>query len=153
MGAEANNPLNIFSCYASEDQHWYQQLDGHLSSLQQQNLIRLWDESKISAGRDWRTEWLNLFNNADIILLFISPDFLKSRYQDIEDVLALQKTGMVRVIPLLIRPVRTQQAYVISVFCRHASLLVSSSYWGHAQTTPCVPLNCSIPIVSTPYQT
>lgn len=105
MAAESNNPLNIFSCYASEDHHWYQQLDSHLSILQQQNLIRISDESKILAGSEQREERLKLFNHANIILLLISPNFFKSCYQDMEDVLTLQGTGKVHVIPLLVRPV------------------------------------------------
>jgi hypothetical protein len=104
MGVEPNNPLNIFFCYAAEDHHWYQRLDSHLSNLQQQKLIRLWDESHISPGSEKGKERLTLFNHAHILLLFISPSFLKSCYQDIEEALALQKAGKARVIPLLVRP-------------------------------------------------
>src|SRR5262249_9081909 len=65
--------------------------------------------SKISAGNKWRDERLKLFNNAHIILLLISPDFLASMdcCQDMDHVLAFPKTRMVRIIPILVRPVQS----------------------------------------------
>src|SRR5215472_15966692 len=106
MAAASNNPLNIFTCYASEDQHWYQQLCKHLGNLQRQNRIRLLDASSISPGSQWREERHNLIHNANIILLLISPDFFASTdcYQDMEDALALSKTKTRRIIPIFVRP-------------------------------------------------
>lgn len=117
MRVESTNPLNVLFCYAPEDYDWYQRLDSHLSGLQQRNLIKLWDANEIPVGRERSVERLKLLNNADIILLFISPDFLKLYYHNMEDALTLQEAGKARVIPLLVRPVDSEGEPFQSLSC------------------------------------
>jgi len=100
--------VNIFVSYAQEDNHFREQLDRHLSSLKQQNCIDVWHDHNISPGRDWKHEIDIHLNNAQIILLLVSADFLASEYcysVEMKQAIERQKTGETCVIPIILRPV------------------------------------------------
>ena len=111
MASEAKKPLKLFYCYARRDKSFRDQLDMHLSGLKQQQMIVSWSDRKISSSVEWQKEIDTNLNNADLILLLVSPDFLASEYcYSIEMQLALKrhKAGDARVIPIIIRPVHWQ---------------------------------------------
>jgi hypothetical protein len=76
--------------------------------LQRQGLIGVWHDSDISPGTEWEQEISKHLNEAQIILLLISPDFMNSDYcYGIEMKRALERheRGEARVIPVILRPV------------------------------------------------
>ncbi len=48
--------MNIFFCYAHEDEALLTQLKRHLSLLQREDLIEGWDEQEVHAGEEWEEE-------------------------------------------------------------------------------------------------
>ena len=48
--------IEIFICYAHEDEVLRQELEKHLQVLQQPGIISLWHDRNISAGTDWKQE-------------------------------------------------------------------------------------------------
>ncbi len=81
-------PVKIFSCYAREDERLLNRLKTHLKPLQRQGLINIWHDRDISAGAEWEREISKQLNEAQIILLLISPDF--NVYWQVEPLSKLQ---------------------------------------------------------------
>jgi hypothetical protein len=101
-------PVNIFFCYAHEDEELLNKLKEHLSSLKTNGVIDVWYDRDISAGIEWEQEINNHLNTAQIILLLLSPDFIASDYLygiEIKRALEREKRGEARVIPIILRPV------------------------------------------------
>ncbi len=99
-------PIQVFCCYAHEDQKLFARLKRHLQSLEDANLIKVWSHADITAGGEWEKEIETHLNKAQIILLLVSPDFMASEYCSTERERALQRheQGEAQVIPLLLRP-------------------------------------------------
>jgi serine/threonine protein phosphatase PrpC len=98
----------IFCCYAHEDEALLNKLKAHLRPLQRQGLIDVWHDQDISAGTEREQAINEQLNEAQIILLLVSPDFLASDYLfDIEVKHALERHERqeVHVIPIILRPV------------------------------------------------
>jgi DDE superfamily endonuclease/TIR domain len=71
-------PLSLFISSAEADKTLCQELKNHLSGLQRQDMIRVWERSKITAGTDWASTIDQHLEDAAVILLLISADFLAS---------------------------------------------------------------------------
>src|SRR5947209_841353 len=48
--------IEIFCCYAREDQELLRNLQKHLMPLQRQGLITIWSDTNINAGATWEEE-------------------------------------------------------------------------------------------------
>lgn len=106
-------PLQVFCCYAHEDQQYLLTLKKHLSPLQRQGLIDVWHDHDISAGTEWEREVNKHLNTAQIILLLISPAFMDSEYcYNIEMTRTMERheKGEAHVIPIVLRPVIWDEA-------------------------------------------
>ncbi|MDP3087650.1 MAG: toll/interleukin-1 receptor domain-containing protein [Methylotenera sp.] len=99
-------PTLVFS-YSHADEELRNRLEIHLASLKRQGLIDTWHDRRIAAGQEFSKEISNQFENADIVLLLVSPDFIASDYCfEIEMKRALQRheNGEAIVIPIILRP-------------------------------------------------
>jgi hypothetical protein len=100
--------IEIFVCYAHEDEEYRQRLEKQLSIFQREGLIRVWHDGNISPGEE-REEIIHVcLNTAQIVLLLVSPDFMASNYcYHVEMQMALErhKQGKTRVIPVIVRPI------------------------------------------------
>lgn len=100
--------IGIFYLYADvqEDQNLIERLDKHLSVMRRQGFISTWNKSKIQYGADIQSEIDKHLEQAQIILLMVSADFLDAYYAEddstIERALARRITGTI-VIPVLLR--------------------------------------------------
>src|SRR5271157_300886 len=104
-------PVKIFFCYAHEDEALLNKLKRHLRPLQRQGLIDVWHDRDISAGTEWEQEIRTHLNEAQIILLLVSPDFIDSDYcYSIEMRRALERhdRGEAYVIPVILRHIHWQ---------------------------------------------
>lgn len=103
-----SGPVTLFYSYAHEDEALCNQLDKHLRPLERQGLITSWHDREIRAGDDWASEIDTHLENAQIILLLISADFLASEYHygvEMRRALDRHYAGEARVIPIILRPV------------------------------------------------
>jgi nucleoside phosphorylase len=99
------NGLNLFYSYATEDEKLRKELEKHLVTLRRQGLIRQSYANDIDAGLS--NDAARLLEEAQIILLLISPDFIAddNLYEkQLERALELQKEDKARIIPILLRP-------------------------------------------------
>jgi hypothetical protein len=103
-----NPPVVLFYSYSHKDEAYREELVKHLIMLQRSGLIREWHDRKILPGEEWDEQISINLENADLILLLISSDFLASKYcYDIEAKRALERhnSGEAIVIPIILRPV------------------------------------------------
>src|SRR6266699_5201143 len=106
--AQQSNEIAIFCCYAREDEKLLDELRAHLSSLQRQKVISVWHDGDISAGAEWELEVKEHLSNANIILLLISSDFIRSDYcysTEMRHALERHQRREATVIPIILRPV------------------------------------------------
>ena len=104
-------PYNVFCCYAHEDAQYLKELKKHLLSLEREGLILVQTDIDISPGREWKRELDYHLENADIILLLISPDFVASEYcfnNEMVRAIARHEQGTACVVPVIIRPTHWQ---------------------------------------------
>lgn len=98
---------NLFFSYSHKDEELRNELEVHLAMLKRQGLIRAWHDRRIGAGKDIHSNISGELENADIILLLVSANFLASDYcYDREMARALEKDeeGTARVIPVILHP-------------------------------------------------
>src|SRR5437588_7183280 len=103
--------VKIFFCYAHEDELYLNKLKAYLRPLQRQELIDVWHDRDISAGTEWEQEISQRLNEAQIILLLVSPDFMNSDYcYSVEMKRALERHDCkeAMVIPIIVRPIYWQ---------------------------------------------
>ncbi len=99
-------PVKLFFSYSHKDEDLREELVKHLAILRRQGVIEAWHDRKIGAGREWAAEIDANLNNARIILLLISSDFLASDYcYDKEMLRAMERheAGEAVVIPVILR--------------------------------------------------
>lgn len=102
------NQLTLFYSYAHEDETLRDELGKHLKLMERQGILRSYSDRQILPGSDWRGEIDANLQNADIVLLLISPDFLASDYcYDTEMAVALRRhnLGQCVVVPVILRSV------------------------------------------------
>src|SRR4051812_19255899 len=97
---------NVFIVYSREDEEFRSELAKHLKPLERRGLIRPWHDRMIGAGDDWKSAIDKHLEEADVVLLLVSVDFISSDFcYEIEMSRALERhrEGNARVIPILIR--------------------------------------------------
>src|SRR5690349_10195100 len=96
-------PISLFYSYSHKDEALRKRLETHLSLLQNEGVISGWHDRRIAAGTEWDGAISENLDNAGIILLLVSADFLASRYcRDVEIKRAMERheAGTARVIPV-----------------------------------------------------
>ena len=109
MESTQNNQLiKVFYSYAPQDKRLRDQLGKHLTLLKRQGLIADWNAQDIKPGQEWKKEINKNLQEADIIFLLVSANFIDSKYCDSPEVdIAMQRHEAQEawVIPILIRSV------------------------------------------------
>jgi len=101
-----NRTLKLFYSYAHVDEEFRNRLETSLAMLLRDGMIGEWHDRRITPGTTWGDEISRHLEEADLIVLLVSPDFLASEYcYDIETKRALQRhdEGTARVIPIIVR--------------------------------------------------
>lgn len=102
------NKIKLFYSYSHKDMDVQAQLETHLTLLKRLRIISTWYDRKILPGQEWRNEIDTNLEEADIILLLISADFLASDYcyeKEMKRALERHESGEACVIPVIIRDV------------------------------------------------
>lgn len=103
----SQNPISVFLSYAHKDEWLLNKLEAHLSGLKREGLISTWCDRQIMPGSHWAGVIDQHLEQASLILLLVSSDFLNSDYcYQIEFKRALERNqaGKAVVIPIIIRP-------------------------------------------------
>ena len=100
-------PLRLFYSYSHKDEALRDELETHLAILKHQGLIASWHDRRIEPGTNWAGVIDRNIEEADIVLLLVSADFMASPYcYEKEMQLALERhhAGQARVLPIILRP-------------------------------------------------
>lgn len=102
---EQNKKLKLFISYSHKDEKSYiDDFKKHIDILKDKGLIEDWYDRKILAGEDYQNKIDNNLEDADIICLFISKEFLSSPSckKEKEKALELRKKKGISVIPIIL---------------------------------------------------
>jgi hypothetical protein len=104
--APGTNALKVFVSYSHADETLKNQLVAHLKPLEHAGLIALWHDLKLNAGDEWDAMVARNLDEADIILLLISVDFINSKYcyeRELERALERHTAQQTTVVPIILR--------------------------------------------------
>jgi uridine kinase len=102
---EQNKKLKLFISYSHKDEKSYiDDFKKHIDILKDKGLIEDWNDREILAGEDYQNKIDNNLEDADIICLFISKEFLSSPSckKEKEKALELRKKKGISVIPIIL---------------------------------------------------
>jgi hypothetical protein len=97
----------LFFSYSHADEALRDQLEKQLSSLERQGILSSWHDRRITAGTALDASIDEHINQADIILLLVSPDLIASEYcynREMNRALTRHNKGEARMIPVILRP-------------------------------------------------
>ncbi|MZR14333.1 TIR domain-containing protein [Maritimibacter sp. DP07] len=98
---------HVFISYSHADEGLRDELEVHLAMLKRQGMVDVWHDRRLVVGD--RLDWTisEKLDQADIILLLVSPDFIASDYcYQIEKSRAIERhrEGSARLISVILRP-------------------------------------------------
>ncbi|MEI7728057.1 MAG: COR domain-containing protein [Verrucomicrobiota bacterium] len=96
----------LFYSYSHKDETLRDKLETHLKLLKREGKISDWHDRRITAGTEWAKQIDDHLNQADIILLLVSADFIASDYcYDLEMKRAMERHEKKEavVIPVILR--------------------------------------------------
>lgn len=129
--------MKVFLAYSPEDEDLKNELEEHLSLLQKQKTISVWNAGKIAAGEDIGVKTAEQIRAARILLLLISSDFLASdltEHPDIKNVLSQQHgNDSVRVIPVILRDCvwRVGELAHLKPLPENGYAIANTKYWAN----------------------
>jgi hypothetical protein len=118
----ATTATNVFYSYAQQDEDIQRALDTHLTPLKRSGLINVWHNRLLLAGDEWDAVVQQQLQQAQVIILLISADFLDS-----------EKLWKQQLLPAIERH-NNKQALVIPIIVR--SCLWKQSILGSLQALP-----------------
>lgn len=97
----------VFFSYSHEDEELRNKLAKHLSLLMRQGLVESWHDRKILGGDVIDDKVFTELDQADVILLLVSADFIHSEYcfgREMARAMERHEAKQARVVPVIVRP-------------------------------------------------
>ncbi len=114
-------PIKIFLAYSHHDIQMVDRLIKFLSGMLHEKSISVWHDRDIAPGQSWEEEIKSAIEEADVILILISADFLASNYCYTE-----MSKSLIRM--------REEKTCVIPIILRYCH--INDSPIGHLQVLP-----------------
>lgn len=98
---------SLFFSYSHKDENLRDQLEVHLTMLKREGLISAWHDRRIRAGGEIDNSIDVKLEEAEVVLLLVSPDFLASQYcydREVKRAMERHENRSARVIPVILRP-------------------------------------------------
>jgi hypothetical protein len=100
-------PVKLVYCYARSDEVALRKLRNQLKPLERMALIQTWFDRQIEPGTDYHRGIERHLDEAQLIILLISADFLASDYcysREMKQALMREKDGKTWVLPIIVHP-------------------------------------------------
>ncbi|QLP96886.1 MAG: toll/interleukin-1 receptor domain-containing protein [Rhodoblastus sp.] len=97
----------VFFSYSHKDEALRDELEIRFTMLKREGLIEAWHDRRIAVGKDFDDEISRKLEEADVILLLASPDFLASDYcwgKEVKRAMERHAARDALVIPIVLRP-------------------------------------------------
>lgn len=97
----------LFYSYSHLDEALRNELDIHVESLVKEKIVENWHDRRIEAGNEFDDEISSQLEEAQIILLLISPYFIASEYcyeKEMKRAMEIHEARTARVIPVILKP-------------------------------------------------
>jgi hypothetical protein len=111
MQAGEGKLIKLFYSYSHKDEELRNELAEHLFPLERAGLIEVWHDREMLPGDTVDAEIAEKLRSADLVLVLVSPSFIKSEYcWDIElrNAIERHERGEARVVPVVLRPCQWQ---------------------------------------------
>lgn len=124
---------NIFIAHSSDDKDLYLELIRHLSVFKHKNIIQIWDKNIIVSDEDYSINIKKLVNNADILLLLVSIDFIASPFFNTQLLnTILNSSRDIKIIPIIIRHCYWESTNISKFTISPSNTIpVVDSYWNN----------------------
>ena len=106
-GLSNMSTIGVFISYSHKDDELRDELAKHLMILHREGIIETWYDREISAGSDWEEQIKQNLQQARIILLLISANFIASDYIwdiEVKNAMVRHRSGGCTVIPVILKP-------------------------------------------------
>jgi GTPase SAR1 family protein len=113
-------PVRVYYSFAPEDRDLVQEFEKHMRVLLQARIIEDWSAEEVAPGDEMELEALEHLQQAALILLLVSADFMASELcysRDLPLALELEAKGKARVVPVFLRPTMLSIALFTSLAC------------------------------------
>ncbi len=97
----------VIIIYSHADRQWLDVLKTQLALLERQQMIELWDDTRIAAGAHWEQTTSDALNTANIALLLVSANFLASDFimcHELPQILRRHAQGQLAMLSLILSP-------------------------------------------------
>ena len=101
-----SDSLSVFISYSHKDELFRDELRGALTPYERKDELNVWDDTRIVAGQQWEPEILSKLETADIVILLLSNDFIRSDYcflKEMERACERDKAGECAIVPVVVR--------------------------------------------------
>jgi hypothetical protein len=100
-------PLRVFCSYSHRDEYLRKEFEPYFGVLSREGLVSPWYDRMIDPGDEWAAEISENLDGAHLILLFVSVDFIASRYCyeiEMRRAMEMHDARKARVVPIIVRP-------------------------------------------------
>ncbi|MFA6561222.1 MAG: COR domain-containing protein [Verrucomicrobiia bacterium] len=97
---------SLFISYSHKDELFRDELRGALTAYERKGEITAWDDTRIEPGQKWEAEILGKLEEAAIIVLLLSNDFIRSDYcmqKEMKRALERDAAGECAIVPIVVR--------------------------------------------------
>ncbi|CAN93790.1 WD-repeat protein [Sorangium cellulosum So ce56] len=106
-GLPMKRAIRLFFSYSHKDEAFRDELETHFALLEREGLLQSWHDRRIAAGDARAGQIDKNLDEAEVILLLVSADFVASDYcfdGEMRRALERHDAGDARVIPVILRP-------------------------------------------------
>lgn len=98
--------VTLFISYSHKDERYRDELRSALTAYERRGEVTSWDDTCIRPGQKWEHEILDRLERADIVVLLLSNDFIRSDYcmlKEMKSALERDAVGENAVVPIVVR--------------------------------------------------